>query len=393
MNDKMTSGEIAKKAGVSQKAVRLYDEKGLLKPSDYSEGNYRLYDKAALQILEKIVALKQIGFSLEEIRDNLVAGEAANVEDALRIQLKNMEEKKYRIEKVISAINRTFERKSGSLDWDDVAEMIQNIHLDQGADERHWDALKHTSQEEDWYVKIFKSLPITSGEKILDLGFGYAKLWRNNWKDIPKDVKIFGYDIHGSWADDFEKYVSENKNTLPKGTEITLEFDDLEKESSWKKIAGDKEYDLIIAHYINFELKNPEEFVKRSSKVLAKGGVFSFNAEAVNDWNYFFRDALNAVGVKAPFIDERINEEQAAQDKCDEMLKKYFKKVDCITLVNTWHYTDAEEIFDRMLRMYEGQQKLINENRKKILKYFGDKIESEGEVTYTKQSLFRRCSK
>ena len=75
------------------------------------------------------------------------------------------------------------------------------------------------------------------------------------------------------------------------------------------------------------------------------------------------------------------------------MLKKYFKKVDCITLVNTWHYTDAEEILDRMLRMYEGQQKLMNENREKILNYFGDKIESEGEVTYRKQSLFRRCSK
>ena len=28
MEKKMTSGEIAKKAGVSQKAVRLYDEKG-----------------------------------------------------------------------------------------------------------------------------------------------------------------------------------------------------------------------------------------------------------------------------------------------------------------------------------------------------------------------------
>lgn len=29
MDKKMTSGEIAKKAGISQKAVRLYDEKGL----------------------------------------------------------------------------------------------------------------------------------------------------------------------------------------------------------------------------------------------------------------------------------------------------------------------------------------------------------------------------
>ena len=72
MTKKMTTGEIAKKVGISQKAVRLYDEKGLLKPSEYSEGNYRLYDKEALLVLEKIIALKQVGFSLEEIKENLI---------------------------------------------------------------------------------------------------------------------------------------------------------------------------------------------------------------------------------------------------------------------------------------------------------------------------------
>ena len=100
MEKKMTSGEMARKAGVSQKAIRLYDEKGLLKPTGYSEGNYRLYDDAALQILEKIVALKQIGFSLEEIRDNLKSGEASDIKGALGIQLQKMEEKKYQLEKM-----------------------------------------------------------------------------------------------------------------------------------------------------------------------------------------------------------------------------------------------------------------------------------------------------
>lgn len=393
MNNKMTSGEIAKKAGVSQKAVRLYDEKGLLKPSDYSEGNYRLYDKAALEVLEKIVALKQIGFSLEEIRDNLVAGEAVDVEDALKLQLRNMEEKKYRIQKVIDAINRTFERKTGTLDWDDVAEMVQNISLDQRADERHWDALKHTSQEEDWYVKIFKSLPIKADEKILDLGCGYAKLWRNNWKNIPKNVKIFGVDVHGSWADDFEKFLAENKKDLSKGTEVTLEFDDLENESSWKKIAKDKDYDLIIAHYINYELKDSEAFIKRASKVLAKNGVFSFNAESVNGWHYFFKDVLTKAQLNSSFIDQIINEEQSEQDARDEILKKYFKKVDLITVENTWHFTEAAELFERMQNKYPGQQKFINDNRKKIMKVFEDAIKSDGEITYTYGSLFRRCSK
>ncbi len=95
MNDKMTSGEIAKKAGVSQKAVRLYDQKGLLKPSEYSEGNYRLYDKEALLILEKIIALKQVGFSLEEIRDRLNSEDEQDLESILREQVRMMEDKKY----------------------------------------------------------------------------------------------------------------------------------------------------------------------------------------------------------------------------------------------------------------------------------------------------------
>ena len=72
MNDKMTSGEIAKKAGVSQKAVRLYDEKGLLKPSDYSEGNYRLYDKAALEVLEKIKQRLSSNSNIKTVLDKLI---------------------------------------------------------------------------------------------------------------------------------------------------------------------------------------------------------------------------------------------------------------------------------------------------------------------------------
>ena len=102
MNNKMTSGEIARKAGISQKAVRLYDEKGLLKPSDYSEGNYRLYDNESLLVLEKIIALKQIGFSLEEIRDSLVGSKNTNILETLQEQINMMEAKRYELEKAIT---------------------------------------------------------------------------------------------------------------------------------------------------------------------------------------------------------------------------------------------------------------------------------------------------
>ena len=104
MDKKMTSGEIAKKMGISQKAVRLYDEKGLLKPADYSEGNYRLYNQDSILVLEKIIALKQIGFSLEEIYDNLIAGNNKDIIEALNEQLVIMEKKKQELERVIGCI-------------------------------------------------------------------------------------------------------------------------------------------------------------------------------------------------------------------------------------------------------------------------------------------------
>lgn len=391
MEKKMTSGEIAKKAGVTQKAVRLYDEKGLLKPSDYSEGNYRLYDKEALQVLEKIVALKQIGFSLEEIRDNLIKGEATDVEEALRIQLKTMEEKRYQIEKVIDSINRTLERKTGKLDWDDVAGIVQNVSIDQKADEWHWDALKHTS--EDWHVTLFDYINVKENEKVLDLGCGYGKIWRNSWKRIPKGTKVFGYDVHGSWADDFEKYIEENKGELADKAEFKLEFEDLTKETAWKKIKKEKEYSLILAHYLYFEVKNIEDIVAKASKVLSKDGVFSYNGYAKNWWYTYFLKDFKAMGLDTSFIDAGIKAQQKAQRESEEMLKKYFSKIEGVELGNSWHYNNSEDIVEKMLENFEDNKKYILDNKKIIKEYYDAKIKKDGEIVCDRISVFWNCYK
>ena len=97
MKEKMTSGEIAKQAGVSTKALRVYDEIGLLKPVEVSEGNYKLYDKSSLIILEKIIALKHIGFSLEEIKESLENDDQSSIRETLENQLEMMNQKIYEV--------------------------------------------------------------------------------------------------------------------------------------------------------------------------------------------------------------------------------------------------------------------------------------------------------
>ena len=391
MDDKMTSGEIAKKAGVSQKAVRLYDEKGLLKPTGYSEGNYRLYDKEALQILEKIVALKQIGFSLEEIRDNLTSGDAKNIEEALELQLAVMEEKRYRIEMVIDAIKRTLARKDESLDWDDVAEIVQSVTLDQTADLSHWKARQHTVGE-DWYVKVFRSMEFGTGAKVLDLGCGFSKIWRNNWDIIPESTKIYAYDLRGSWADDFEKYIKDNGEKLPKDVSIDLTFEDIEKDASWAKIEQEKAYDRIIAHYVYSELKDPETMIANASKVLAAGGFFSVNGPDVTSWDRFLKDSMSEAGIDAPFIDEVIAEHEDERDSFVEMVSKYFSKVETVGLESSFRFDNEKDIFEWMQRRYEDQARFFAANEKKIKEYFASKIAKEGEIIITSESHFLHCS-
>lgn len=391
MKDVMTSGEIARKAGVSQKAVRLYDEKGLLKPTDYSEGNYRLYDQQALQILEKIVALKQIGFSLEEIHDSLKASDDMDIEEALRQQVKVMEEKKYYIELVIDTINRTLERGSGRLDWDAVAEMVQSINLDQQSDERHFKALQYTAAELDWYVKIFRSMNLMENQKILDLGCGYAKLWRNNWQQIPKGCQITGYDLHGSWAEDFGQFIAEHKEELPEQVAMELVFRDVEQEETWKQIkAGDK-YDAIIAHYLDYELKNVDAFLARCKDSLSADGTLYWNGAIVSDWNHYFKSVLTGLGLESGFVDAKIAAQSAEREEMLGLLQKYFSKTEAVMVPCKFTFAKAEELFEKLVKKYPDGEKVIRKNEKKILEYWESCIAEQGKVDVDTNSEFWHC--
>jgi effector-binding domain-containing protein len=61
-------GDFSKLSRVSVKTLRYYDEMGLLKPVSVDRfTGYRLYEYSQLSALHRILALKELGFSLEEI--------------------------------------------------------------------------------------------------------------------------------------------------------------------------------------------------------------------------------------------------------------------------------------------------------------------------------------
>ena len=62
-------GELASLSGVSSKALRLYESKDIIKPVKVDpETGYRFYSAEQCEIVEALVALQDMGFSLKEIK-------------------------------------------------------------------------------------------------------------------------------------------------------------------------------------------------------------------------------------------------------------------------------------------------------------------------------------
>ena len=61
-------GELAALAGISVKALRIYEKKNIIKPVEVDESSgYRFYSPDQLRLLESLIELQDMGFTLKEI--------------------------------------------------------------------------------------------------------------------------------------------------------------------------------------------------------------------------------------------------------------------------------------------------------------------------------------
>lgn len=392
MKEQMTSGEIASKAGVSQKALRLYDEKGLLKPVAYSEGNYRLYDKGSLLVLEKIIALKHVGFSLEEIKASLENDDHESIKDTLQKQLDLMENRIYELQKAAQCIKTALVRLENKPNWDDVADNIKKMEMGQGADERRWFAAAHAADGIEWYEKIYDSIDFKEDDKVLDLGCSYGMLWRKNIGRLPKNFQVDGYDLHGTWADNLFDDLDEMRKELPEGTDIKVHFEDLEKEETWDNIPKNK-YNKIIAHYFVAYINDMEKLVEKVSRTLTEDGMFSATYRNSSVEHDYWEKEIAAMGLdnsvikkKRAFLDEKDAEFR-------ELLSRYFGKVEKVMLPGPLFFENSEELFDRVISRFDAGKKYFEDNKEIFIKYFDEKFEKEGSIVIDVGTIFYHCYK
>lgn len=79
----LTIGDFARLGGVSARMLRHYDGLGLLRPARVDESSgYRYYEAAQLARLNRLVALKELGFSLDDI-GGLIDADPSDIQERL----------------------------------------------------------------------------------------------------------------------------------------------------------------------------------------------------------------------------------------------------------------------------------------------------------------------
>ena len=105
----LRSGEAAKLAGVTSKAIRHYHKLGLLSEPARSENGYRLYSAADLLRLRRIRRLRDLGLPLARIKTVLgEPGDEKSLKNVLETlhgevsgQIKRLEKRRERIEALL----------------------------------------------------------------------------------------------------------------------------------------------------------------------------------------------------------------------------------------------------------------------------------------------------
>ena len=128
----MTVGEVAKKMGVTVRALQYYDKEGLLSPSAESEGGRRLYTDKDLVTLHQIMSLKSLGFSLDDIKQRLIYLETPT--DVAKALTKQADDIRRKIEQLTASLTAIEQLKAEVLQMQTVsfkkyADIIVNLQM------------------------------------------------------------------------------------------------------------------------------------------------------------------------------------------------------------------------------------------------------------------------
>lgn len=374
------TGQFAKLANVSERTIRYYDKIGLLKPSFVMENGYRQYSDLDLLKLQKILSLKHLGFSIEEIFPMVM--DNTNLKESFDLQIDLIEDKISHLQSLKDALKRA--SQTPDLSWNMILSLVQLSNEETNIIEQYKNAKnlndrislheKYSTNKQGWFNWLFNQIDFSRVNRLLELGCGNGKLWQENRIDL-RNREIFLSDIS-------EGMVEEVRNKL--GSDFNCIVADAEK-IPFK----DSYFDTIIANHVLFYLNDLNLGLKEISRVLKPDGILYCSTYGKNHMKEITEIVQN--------FDSRINLSNHSLydifglENGESILKKYFFNVQRMDYEDSLEITESKPLIDYIMSCHGNQNEILGPRLNEFKEYIEELLKNSGKIVVTKQACLFIC--
>lgn len=151
--------DVMDKYNISRDFIKYYEKKGLISPIR-NEAKYRLYDEIELQKIKRIVDLRELGFSMEEIEMQMLVATADTA-------IKHVDALREKIETEIISLNKKLEKINSYEKWI-ISSCMFSKQFKIDTDYRICCGCKHITPElcRNYYVRDLQVVYLTEDIKI-----------------------------------------------------------------------------------------------------------------------------------------------------------------------------------------------------------------------------------
>ena len=376
------TGQFAKLANVSERTIRYYDKIGLLKPSFVMENGYRQYSDLDLLKLQKILSLKHLGFSIEEIFPMVM--DNTNLKESFDLQIDLIEDKISHLQSLKDALKRA--SQTPDLSWNMILSLVQLSNEETNIIEQYKNAKnlndrislheKYSTNKQGWFNWLFNQIDFSKVNRLLELGCGNGKLWQENRIDL-RNREIFLSDIS-------EGMVEEVRNKL--GSDFNCIVADAEK-IPFK----DEYFDSIIANHVLFYLNDLNLGLKEIDRVLKSDGILYCSTYGKNHMKEITEIVQN--------FDSRISLSNHSLydifglENGESILKEYFFNVKRMDYQDSLEITESKPLIDYIMSCHGNQNEILGPRLNEFKEYIEEILKNNGKIVVTKQAGLFVCRK
>lgn len=382
-----STGEFAKRANVTVRTIHYYEKKGLIRPEKISDSGYRYYGQREFARLQRILTLKLLGFSLEEIREfSLNENDRDFLQRSFAMQLSLVRKK---IEH-LKAVEESIQNVSGMFaeddvpDWDEITKLIRIINMDgdlveQYKNGKNIDARitlhsRCSSNPQSWFSWIYEQMNLAPEMKVLELGCGSGMLWKENQKKIPAGCHILLTDISSGMLEDTKKNLS--GSCLAKFSYEVMDCCDIRSEAA--------AYDKVVANFLLFYLRDIKKAVTEISRVMKPGGTFicaTYGEHHMQEVEELVKEFNPKIQLSAVRLYENFGLENG-----EALLSQFFDRVEKREYPDELRVTDIDLLADYIMSCHGNQREYLIPEYDEFKAFLRGKLKKKGYIRITKQA-------